>query len=889
MKRVHVKVLLLKSKDDTHEKLEEFLMQTSNLLNEKIVMCVCDNDTVFVAGEGLEVLKRQGCILCPSSVESQFQNGTSEIHIYLVHVLSVKLLYRGRCPKSTWCFAARRTEQLINFRPGFVGATVSMHEGYYKVKVSLKNILWEFGQVGRVRITDREHDRVKGKFGQRGLYAKVLARDTLRPNRCISLDRKGNLIPPTSNVVLLPDVFDISDAYDESVTGATDDDETCESPDQGELDMKHEVDPVNRPHANAANKNRSHANKKDELKNLERDASFRTDDALGLRRSGRTRAPRTSYGHDVCYARLADDDFIENAFWTCASEVINEPFHVLRSHADPIWRARWIAAQDAEFNKLNKTYKSWRVIKKSALPKGAKLLKIRVIHTIKYDGDNKFSKCKARAVVRGFASDYQGKRFSPTVQRTSVHVISAMAARLNLALYTCDIVSAYLLATLLVPQYLQIPNEFRIISPKSFGPDDCFMLEKALYGLPEAGRRFYQTYAALVLKFEHEGVRMKRLKVDPCVFVWRSKGIILIVCVHVDDTKIATNRAKMKDMFINHLRVTNDWKVHEVGNINYFLSLSYVQNVKNGTVEVNQRGQVQAILDSHPSVFPKDMPFIPSVLLEPNQEQATVRDIEECRSILGKYIYLLWTYPELSFIISRVASLVSNPSAKVRKVLFVYILGYLKRTIGWHSVRHSKRACYAGGPGGDPALHADGRIKDCGVSVFNIRCFVDAEFGLRCKKTSRSRGGTVLMMCGGPIFVNSKVQPIAAASTQEAEHIQMETGRRMTQYVLSMLEEMEFMQDEPIDMCEDNAAAARLATSLSTNTRSKHILLRYHIIRDEVIEFKRIQMWLTPGKWQLADITTKQVGREIWVRFVKILLGHIIKCFREESDLIDIR
>ena len=145
------------------------------------------------------------------------------------------------------------------------------------------------------------------------------------------------------------------------------------------------------------------------------------------------------------------------------------------------------------------------------------------------------------------------------------------------------------------------------------------------------------------------------------------------------------------------------------------------------------------------------------------------------------------------------------------------------------------------------------------------------------------------MMCGGPIFVNSKVQPIAAASTQEAEYIQMETGRRMTQYVLSMLEEMEFMQDEPIDMYEDNAAAARLATSLSTNTRSKHILLRYHIIRDEVIEFKRIQMWLTPGKWQLADITTKQVGREIWVRFVKILLGHIIKCFREESDLIDIR
>jgi hypothetical protein len=46
-------------------------------------------------------------------------------------------------------------------------------------------------------------------------------------------------------------------------------------------------------------------------------------------------------------------------------------------------------------------------------------------------------------------------------------------------------------------------------------------------------------------------------------------------------------------------------------------------------------------------------------------------------------------------------------------------------------------------------------------------------------------------------------------------------------------------------------------------------------------------MWLTPGMWQLADITTKQVGRVIWIRFVKILLGLVIKDFREESDLID--
>jgi hypothetical protein len=143
------------------------------------------------------------------------------------------------------------------------------------------------------------------------------------------------------------------------------------------------------------------------------------------------------------------------------------------------------------------------------------------------------------------------------------------------------------------------------------------------------------------------------------------------------------------------------------------------------------------------------------------------------------------------------------------------------------------------------------------------------------------------MMVNGPTCVNSKVQPIAAASTQEAEYIQMETGRRMIQFVISFLEELEFKQDAPVDMFEDNAAAARLATSLTTNTRSKHILLRYHIIRDEIIEFKKIQMWLTPGMWQLADITTKQVGRVIWIRFVKILLGLVIKDFREESDLID--
>ena len=913
MKRVFVKVLILKSKDDIYGKLEEFLIQTANLLGEGVTMCVCDNDTVFVLGEGLEVLKRQGCILCPSSVESQFQNGTSEIHIYLVQVLATKLLHRGCCPKATWCFAVRRAEQLINFRPGFSGATVSMHEGYYKVKVSLKNIIWEMGQVCRVRMTDREYDKVKGNFGLRGRYAKVLGRDTLRPNRYVLMDSKGNLIPPTSNVVLIPNIFNISEALDEKGENFEnfEDFENAEaqgepkkdigvdiedSPNQGEqgdmnddsvnrLSHEQEVENLEKEVEKVENKPIVDTNV--ELRNLERDARFKTDEDLGVRKSKRTRAPRTSYGHDVCYAKLIDEDYIENAYWTCASEVINTPFHALRAHADPIWRARWIAAQNAEFTKLNDTYKSWRVIKKNNLPNGAKLLKIRVIHTIKYDGDNKFSKCKCRAVIRGFASDYQGQRHSPTVQRISVHIISAMSARLNLIMYTCDIVSAYLLATLLVPQYVEIPKEFRIISPESFTDDDCFALEKATYGLPEAGRRFYQTCAALVMKFTHNGVKMKRLKVDPCVFVWRSKGIILIICLHVDDTKIATNRPRMKDLFIKHLRVTKNWDVHEVGKINYFLSLSYKQDLKNGTVQMNQKGQVQAILDSHEIVFPKDMPFVPSVELAPNEDQATQNTIDECRSLLGKIIYLLWTYPELSFIISKVASLVTNPSDQVRKILYVQILGYLRKTISWHCIQYSKAACYTGGPTCDPALHADGRIKDCGVSVFKIQCFVDAEFGLRCKKTSRSRGGTALMMVNGPIYVNSKVQPIAAASTQEAEYIQMETGRRMIQFVISFLEELEFKQDAPVDMFEDNAAAARLATSLTTNTRSKHILLRHHIIRDEVIEFKKIQMWLTPGMWQLADITTKQVGRVIWIRFVKILLGLVIKDFREESDLID--
>ena len=64
--------------------------------------------------------------------------------------------------------------------------------------------------------------------------------------------------------------------------------------------------------------------------------------------------------------------------------------------------------------------------------------------------------------------------------------------------------------------------------------------------------------------------------------------------------------------------------------------------------------------------------------------------------------------------------------------------------------------------------------------------------------------------------------------------------------------------DGPVVVCEDNQSAIAIAKNDRYQSRTKHIDIRYHFVRDQV-ENKVIQLQYNETKLQLVDFQTKSI------------------------------
>jgi hypothetical protein len=88
------------------------------------------------------------------------------------------------------------------------------------------------------------------------------------------------------------------------------------------------------------------------------------------------------------------------------------------------------------------------------------------------------------------------------------------------------------------------------------------------------------------------------------------------------------------------------------------------------------------------------------------------------------------------------------------------------------------------------------------------------------------------MMAGGAISWQSKLQPTVAQSTTEAEYIAASAAAREGVYLRHLLSDLGFEQQEPTIVYEDNTGAIALAENPVHHSRTKHIDIRFHYIRE---------------------------------------------------------
>ncbi|GJT24041.1 putative ribonuclease H-like domain-containing protein [Tanacetum coccineum] len=145
---------------------------------------------------------------------------------------------------------------------------------------------------------------------------------------------------------------------------------------------------------------------------------------------------------------------------------------------------------------------------------------------------------KARLVAQGYTHeegiDYD-KVFAPVARIKAIRIFLAYASFMNFIVYQMDVKSAFLYGTIEEEVYVCQPPGFE--DPEF--PNKVYKVEKALYGLHQAPRAWYETLSTYLLE---NGFR--KGTIDKTLFIKKNKGDILLVQVKQKDDGIFISQDK---------------------------------------------------------------------------------------------------------------------------------------------------------------------------------------------------------------------------------------------------------------------------------------------------------------------------------------------------------
>nr|GEW26096.1 putative RNA-directed DNA polymerase [Tanacetum cinerariifolium] len=146
--------------------------------------------------------------------------------------------------------------------------------------------------------------------------------------------------------------------------------------------------------------------------------------------------------------------------------------------------------------------------------------------------------------------------------------------------------------------------------------------------------------------------------------------------------------------------------------------------------------------------------------------------------------------------------------------------------------------------------------KDSSVALI---AFADADHA-GCQDTHRSTPGSVQFLGERLISWSSKRQKSDAISSTKAEYIALSGCCAQILWMRSQLLD-HGLGFNKIPMYCDNKSAIALCCNNVQHSRSKHIDIRYHFIKEQV-ENGVIELYFVNTEYQLADLFTKALGRD---------------------------
>ena len=107
----------------------------------------------------------------------------------------------------------------------------------------------------------------------------------------------------------------------------------------------------------------------------------------------------------------------------------------------------------------------------------------------------------------------------------------------------------------------------------------------------------------------------------------------------------------------------------------------------------------------------------------------------------------------------------------------------------------------------------------------------------------------------------SKKQSSIALSIAEAEYVATASCCTQLLWMMQTLQDIQIKCSLLISIMCDNTSSISISKNLVMHSKIKHIPIKYHFLREQVLE-QKVKLEYVPSKEQVADIFTKPLPRE---------------------------
>ena len=408
-----------------------------------------------------------------------------------------------------------------------------------------------------------------------------------------------------------------------------------------------------------------------------------------------------------------------------------------------------------------------------------------------------------------------------------------IAVQYDLLLHQMDVKSAYL--------HAPIDEEIYVNQPAGYvTPNKVWRLNKSLYGLKQSGRNWHQTLNSYL---KEQG--FDQSTADPCVFIKHESNDVTILLVWVDDIIIATNTTDLMSDIKSKLSLK--FRMKDLGELSSFLGIKFQQSKEK--VTMSQEHYLRNVLKSFgmEDCKPRSTPCEPN-LKSYEESNAEIKDITDYRRMVGTLIYAMTcTRPDLAYTVTKLSQHLSCPTSADWAML-KHVFRYIKQSVAY-------------------------KLTFTKSSNLKINAFCDADWASSLQDRHSISGYVIsLNENGPPISWKSKKQSSVALSTCEAEYMALSLTCQEAVYLTRLLNELLPTNLPPVIIKNDNQGALALVKNPVKHTKSKHIDIRYHYVR-ECYNENKINLDYVQSSKNIADIFTKPPKKYFLREFGQFLFG----------------